>query len=98
MQNKRDTVQVTDNAAAHRFETRVGGQLAIAEYQRDGDTIVFTHTEVPREIGGRGVASALAHAALEQAKNEGLRVVPQCAFFAVYIRRHPEYAPLVDAH
>jgi predicted GNAT family acetyltransferase len=92
-----DAMTVTENMAAQRFEAHIGPHLAVAEYRRDGNTITFTHTEVPEEIEGRGVASALAHTALEQARAQGLTVMPQCPFFATYIRRHPEYANLVPA-
>lgn len=90
-----DAVTVADNPQAHRFEAHVGSYLAVAEYRRSGGTITFTHTGVPEEIEGHGIASQLAHAALEQARAEGLTVIPRCPFFATYIRRHPEYAALV---
>jgi uncharacterized protein len=89
------TVVVEDNPAAGRFEAIVEGQLAVAEYRRAGDTIIFTHTEVPEALEGRGIAGALARTALEQARAQGLAVIPRCPYFAAYIRRHPEYASLV---
>ena len=95
MAHDHDAVTVTENMAEQRFEAHIGAHLAVAEYRRDGDTITFTHTGVPEEIEGRGVASALAHTALEQARAQGLTVIPQCPFFATYIRRHPEYANLL---
>ncbi len=90
-----DPITVEHNAKEHRYEARAGSYLAVAEYRRSGDTITFTHTGVPKPIEGRGIASQLAHTALEQARAEGLKVIPLCPFFAVYIRRHPEYADLV---
>jgi predicted GNAT family acetyltransferase len=95
MDQENQPVQVEENTAAHRFEARIGDYLAVAEYRRVGDTITFTHTEVPAPLEGRGIASALAHTALEQARTQHLTVIPLCPFFASYIRRHPEYAPLV---
>jgi predicted GNAT family acetyltransferase len=86
---------ITDNRQASRFEARVNGQLAVAEYRRQGDAIVFTHTEVPEALEGRGIGSALARAALDAARAEGARVVPACPFMADYIESHPEYADLV---
>lgn len=97
MDNDLGAVTVEDNEAARRFEARVDGQLAIAAYRRAGETIVFTHTEVPDALAGRGIGSRLAHTALEQARAQGLAVVPRCPFIASYIRRHPEYAALVPA-
>lgn len=89
-----DDVTVTDNPTASRFEARVDGALAVAEYRREGNRITFTHTEVPDEIEGRGVGSALARAALDRARAEGWEVVPLCPFIADFIGRNPEYAEL----
>jgi predicted GNAT family acetyltransferase len=88
-------VDVVDNPTQSRFEAVVEGQLAVAEYVRHGDTIIFTHTEVPKELDGRGIGGALAHAALEQARAQGLTVVARCPFMAKYIERHQEYQPLL---
>lgn len=94
-QPKKSDVLVTDNRAVSRFEARIGDDVAFAEYRRDGDTIFINHTEVPPSLERKGIGSALAHAALEQARAERIRVVPLCPFFAAYIKRHPEYADLV---
>lgn len=86
---------VIHDPGAHRFETAVAGGTAVAEYRRDGGVITFTHTEVPPEAQGHGVADALARSALDYARTEGLRVVPSCPFFAAFIQRHREYVPLL---
>ena len=56
---------------------------------------MFTHTEVPRALEGKGVGNVLAKTGLEWARSEGLRVIPICPFVAAYIARHPDYADLV---
>ncbi|MGN6375706.1 MAG: GNAT family N-acetyltransferase [Sphingomonas sp.] len=86
---------VRDNRAEQEFELEVDGHRAVAAYQREGGTIVFTHTHVPHAIEGRGVGSKLIRAALDAARDEGLTVVPQCPFVAAYIERHPEYPDLL---
>ncbi|WP_375250879.1 GNAT family N-acetyltransferase [Sphingomonas sp.] len=86
---------VHDNAAEQEFELIADGHRAIAAYQLEGDTIVFTHTLVPREVEGRGVGSKLIRGALDAARDRGLRVVPQCTFVRAYIERHPEVQDLV---
>ena len=91
-----DLGPVFDNVAEHQFELVVDGFTAFAAYQRDGNAIVFTHTEVPPELQGQGVGSALARGALDAARAEGAEVVPLCPFIASYIRRHPEYLYLVS--
>lgn len=87
--------KVRDNRAEQEFELDVDGHRAVAAYQREGDRIVFTHTVVPRAIEGRGVASKLIRAALDSARDQRLKVVPQCPFVAAYIAKHPEYRDLL---
>jgi predicted GNAT family acetyltransferase len=88
--------EVVNNAAAHRFEISIDGRSARVEYHlRDQQTIVFTHTEVPAELQGRGLAPKLAKAALDHARAANLKVIPICPFVAGYIDRHPEYGDLV---
>ncbi len=85
---------VRDNQEQHRFELVEDGHLAFAEYRIDGGVITFTHTIVPPEIGGRGVASRLIGAALASARDRGFEVVPACSFVAAYLDRHPDLADL----
>lgn len=85
------------NEAAGRWEMERGGQVATLTYTHAGGLIVYQHTEVPPELEGHGVASALARAALDDARAHHLRVVPRCPFVASYIKRHPAYQDLVDA-
>jgi len=90
-------VQVSDNPERARYEASIdGSQLGFAEYRLDGDTIVFTHTEVDDAAEGKGVGSALAKTALDDARSRNLRVVPRCRFIARYIGHHDEYLDLVD--
>ena len=87
--------KVEDNRSEQEFTLSVEGETAVAAYQREGDTIVFTHTKVPPAIEGQGVGSRLIRAALDSARDQGLKVVPQCQFVAAYIKRHPEYEDLL---
>jgi len=85
--------EVSDHAEQHRFEITVDGERAgLAYYRLDGESIVFTHTEVDPAFEGKGVGSRLANGALTQAGERGLRIVPQCPFIAAYLKRHPELA------
>jgi predicted GNAT family acetyltransferase len=77
-----------------RYSATVDGAQAVADYRRDGNVTAFVHTEVPRQIEGRGVASALARRALDDARAAGQKVIPACDFFAHYMDEHPEYDDL----
>lgn len=88
-------VTVQHSAAAGRFEARVGAQLAVAEYALADGRMVFTHTFVPPELRGLGLAEKLVRAGLELARAEGRRVVPQCSYVATFIERHPEFKALL---
>lgn len=90
-----EEIKVEHNKEAQRFETEVKGYLGVAEYQLSGDRLLLTHTEVPRPIGGRGVANKLVKTALDYARDNHLQVVPLCSFVSAYIRRHPEYKTLL---
>lgn len=87
---------VRDNRAEQRFELAAEGGVAAAYYIRTPGAITFTHTEVPEAMKGGGVGSRLVRGALDLVRAEGLKVVAQCPFVAAYIRKHPEYADLVD--
>lgn len=86
---------VIDNRPHHRFELEVDGHVARSFYELADGVITFVHTEVPPELGGRGIGSLLVQGALEKVRAEGLRVVPQCPFVKAWIDKHPEYADLV---
>jgi predicted GNAT family acetyltransferase len=79
-----------------RFEATVDGCLSVCAYRRQGDVLLMTHTEVPPELQGHGIAARLVQAALDWARAEGLRVRPLCSYVAVYMRRHPETRDLLD--
>ena len=82
---------VTHNEAQGRYELKTDHGLAIAVYQRRGDLLVFSHTEVPPADEGQGIGSKLVRAALEDTRKRGLKIVPACSFVAAFVRRHPEY-------
>lgn len=90
-----DALVVRNNEAQKRFEVAVNGRLALLEYILAGKNITYTHTEVPEELEGLGIGGKLARHALEFARDNGLKVIPLCPFVIAYLRRHPEYQPLV---
>ncbi len=88
-------IEVRDNPAASRYEAHADGKIAEIAYERDSDLMIYLHTEVPKELEGRGIASQMAKYALDEAAAHHLKVVPLCSYMASYIKRHQEYLPLV---
>jgi predicted GNAT family acetyltransferase len=91
-----DDLEVVDVPEAGRYEARLGGRrVGVADYHVSEGRVVFPHTEVDPALEGRGIASRLARRALDDARARGLRVVPACSFFHVYLRRNPQDADLL---
>jgi uncharacterized protein len=89
-------MDIRHNEKQSQYETTVDGHTGYAAYDlEDPDRIVFTHTIVPPEFEGRGLASAIVKYALEDVRAKNLKVVPQCAYVAAFIQRHPEYQDLL---
>jgi predicted GNAT family acetyltransferase len=84
-------IQVTNNTEQKQFEVHDEGELAVLQYRIHEGVIWLMHTEVPKKLEGKGIASALAHYGLEWAKENGVPVKVLCPFVAVYLKRHPEY-------
>lgn len=80
---------------ARRFEAVVEGHRARLDYAPAPGRLVILHTEVPKAIGGRGLAGALVEAALAHARASGLLVEARCSYARAYLARHPEHAGLV---
>jgi uncharacterized protein len=86
---------VRDNRTLMRFEMASGNATAFVEYQRTGDQIVLTHTEVPEALSGQGIGSKLVSGVLDAIRAEGTKVIPQCEFVANFIQRHPGYRSIL---
>ncbi len=88
--------EVRHNSALHRFELPIeSGALALAYYTIDDDRLVLTHTEVPTEFSGRGIATKLARGTFDLLRRSGHRAVLKCPFMGHFFATHPEYADLV---
>jgi uncharacterized protein len=88
---------VTDVPEKERFEARdENGDLAgVLTYQLTGSIIAYTHTRVDPEFEHHGAGSALAEAAMEDAKARKRSVVPICPFLSGWLEKHPEYESIV---
>lgn len=95
-------VEIVHNEAKHRFEYALpdadpdNETIAAAYYKIDANGHrVLTHTEVPEEFAGQGIASALARTVFDNARADGIKLILKCPFMAAWYARHPDYADVV---
>lgn len=91
------TIKHREQGEGGRYVARVEGESSIGylEWEPRGDDVrVATHTVVPKEIGGRGIAGQLVDRLIADAREEGFRIVPQCSYVAKKFDDHPEWADL----
>ena len=69
--------EIINNREQHRYELAVDSHIAATYYEIADGVITFEHTEVPPELGGKGIGSTLTKGALDQVRGAGLRVIAQ---------------------
>lgn len=72
------------------------GAEAEMTYRKEGDgPMVITHTGVPPEFEGRGIAARLVNKAIADARDEGFKITPVCSYVVAQFKRHPEWSDLL---
>jgi uncharacterized protein len=90
-------LQVDRNDARSRYEGRCGGELvSLVDYVLRGETMIIIHTGTEHRFRGNGFAGQVTQAALDDARDRGLQVVPRCPFTADFIAQHPGYSDLLE--
>ena len=84
--------ELIDNEERHQYEFHVDKYTPKIEYIKSR---MGRHTEVPTQLGGKGIGSQLVEKALKDIEKQGLRLVPLCPFVAGYIHKHPEWKRIV---
>jgi uncharacterized protein len=92
------TITRHGNAQAGEYHAHVPGSPVIGRltWVTRRQARVADHTLVPPEIGGRGVAAQLVAALVQDAREQGFKIVPQCSYVAAAFQRHPDWADLLD--
>jgi len=89
------TDHFSDNETRNRFELDVDGTIAFVTYRKSPGAITLVHTEVPPELGGRGVGSKLGRATLDAVRAQGRKLSVECDFIRNYMTKHAEYNDLL---
>ncbi|GAB5559391.1 MAG: GNAT family N-acetyltransferase [Synoicihabitans sp.] len=85
---------VSHDPNQHRFTIEIDGHTGLIDYIDQGAVWALTHTYVPVELRGQGVAAKLVEAAFDAARKAGVKIDPQCSYVATYMQRHSETADL----
>jgi predicted GNAT family acetyltransferase len=83
---------VADDSRHSRFLLVQDGAEAELTYRRVGKRLVLVHTGVPEALEGRGIGGRLVAAAAEEARRDGLTLVPHCPFARRWLENHPDAA------
>lgn len=89
------TYTVVNNVEKQQFQIDLPDDIARLKYRWQDGNLALVHTEVPEKYEGRGLASALAKYALSYAADNDIKILPYCAYVAMFLKRHPEYDSMV---
>jgi predicted GNAT family acetyltransferase len=85
-------VEREDGPSKGRYRLIVDAVEAEMTYSRAGEgLIIIDHTEVPAALRGRKVGERLVRQAIEDARRDGVAIIPLCPFAKAQIGRHPEW-------
>ena len=89
---------VTDHPDQGRYEIDVDGELGgFVLYDRAKGELTLIHTETDPRFRGHGLGRHLIAAVLDEARRQGVAVLPYCPFVRAFIAGHPAYSDLVPA-
>ncbi len=88
-------IRLAENEEGGRFIARdQEGQEGYLAFTKKGATLVATTTQVPEEMGGKGVGSALMRELIAYADKHRQVIYPQCSFVEHQFNKHPEWTAL----
>jgi uncharacterized protein len=68
-----------------------GEWIAELTYVNDNGTMTIDHTEIDEKLRGEGIGEDLVRAAVEYARENGLKINPVCPYAKKVIDRTPEF-------
>lgn len=81
-------MEVQHHADRQRFVIMTGRQESVLEYRLlPGGLINFTHTFVPQNLRGQGIAERLVRAGIAWAREQGLEIQASCWYVDRFIKR-----------
>lgn len=85
-----------NNEEKKRYELQGEQHTAIADYILNKKGVIYlTHTEVPKEAEGEGMATRLINKVMREIDDKDYELVPICPFVKVFLQRNPEWKRLL---
>ncbi|MCX2680397.1 GNAT family N-acetyltransferase [Galbibacter sp. EGI 63066] len=92
-------IQVQQEASASKgryFVEEKGKILAEMTYSVAGsDKIIIDHTDVDDSLRGKGVGQQMVKQAVDDARENNIKILPLCPFAKSQFDKHPEYADVL---
>ena len=90
-------VERQDSPAKGRYRVVVDGVEAEMTYSRvNPKLIIIDHTGVPEALRGRKIGERLVRQAVEDARRDGVFILPLCPFAKAQIERHSEWQDVLQ--
>ncbi|HNK42940.1 MAG TPA: GNAT family N-acetyltransferase [Flavobacteriales bacterium] len=86
---------LVDEPEMRQFVMHVGELRARMEYDRHGDRIFLTRTEVPKQLQEQGVATVLTEKTLSHLEASKMKLVPLCPKVKDFLRQNPSWQRLL---
>jgi uncharacterized protein len=85
--------EIRHDEPSRRYTAQADGQeVGLLTYFPVSEGVIdFTHTYVPPEHRGQGIAEQLVEHALDETLQRGLRFRASCWYVDAYVRRHTRY-------
>jgi predicted GNAT family acetyltransferase len=88
-------IEIRNNKEKEKFTSVIDGYEAYLEYNQRDDKISFYRVFTPVELRGKGIAAKLVEFAFEYARENNLKVYPNCSYIISYLNRTGNYKDLL---
>lgn len=94
-----NTERFRNNEEKKRYELQGEDHTAFVDYILNKKGVIYlTHTEVPKEAEGQGMATRLIDKVMREIEKNEYELVPICPFVKVFLQRNPEWKNLLAEH
>lgn len=88
-------LEVKDNKSDNALELWVDGKRSFIAYEIEGQNIYLSHTEVPIDQNGQGIAADLVEKAFLYLEGQNMKVIPGCSYVRAFLKRYPAWERII---